>query len=85
MKNKIWFVVISGLLLITCVFIYSQNTNAKKREIWEYKTLNGSIRNETNSVQVLNKYGEEGWELVAIEPKSDDSLVPIYIFKRKKE
>ncbi|MBS1796285.1 MAG: DUF4177 domain-containing protein [Acidobacteria bacterium] len=95
MKNKIWFAVNLFLLAMVVLFTYNENATAGKKEMWEYKTRDGSLRrlvnkngspvNVINGEEVLNKFGDDGWELTAIEQKTDDDLGPIYIFKRKKD
>ena len=87
MKNKVFF--FAGLFLfVTGLFLTLQErTSAQKKVAWEYKTRIGSIRDlpQYEGEQKLNTYGDEGWELVAIEPKSEQSAAPVYVFKRKKE
>ena len=44
---------------------------------WEYKRLYSTEFDEAE----LNRLGEDGWELAAIEPGSDE-LASFYVFKR---
>lgn len=87
MKNKVFF--FAGLFLFAAsVFLISQERSAaQKKNVWEYRTRIGSIRElpQADGEKELNKYGEDGWELIAIEPKSEQSLAPVYVFKRKRE
>ncbi|MBS1795284.1 MAG: DUF4177 domain-containing protein [Acidobacteria bacterium] len=75
---------------------FNGNAVAGKKEIWEYKTRDGTLRqmilktdrtvaNEINAEEELNKLGNDGWELTGIEEKPGDSMGPVYIFKRRKE
>jgi hypothetical protein len=43
---------------------------------WEYKTMFGNL-----SDRQLNKLGNEGWELVAVEP-NENLMLRRYYFKR---
>ena len=43
---------------------------------WEYKTMFGGVSDIT-----LNKFGKEGWELVAVEPH-ENLMLRRYYFKR---
>ena len=47
---------------------------------WEYKVAPVSYFRHQRTEKVLNELGEQGWELVVVQPGSD----PVGIFKRPK-
>jgi hypothetical protein len=61
---------------------FSQNSHATAKETWEYTYITIGNTEPINSDQV-NKFGQEGWEMVTILPASEFKL-PTIFFKRKK-
>lgn len=83
MKNKIWFTINVLFSLVIAFFAFGEHSNAQKKDVWEYKTQIVSLNPIDRPEAVLNKLGEEGWELYLV------TEVPNYsgsgfIFRRKK-
>lgn len=77
MKEKIIGVLLIGLLVSVTGLFFSQNfTSAKERTRWEYseRFIGGSNQREKD----MNRLGQDGWELVAIDGQ-------FFIFKRQVE
>jgi len=74
-------------LLVGFVWMGTNNFATAKGELkWEYYTYEASTSGP--SEKVLNELGNDGWELVAIDPKSPISGTlqsPRYVFKRPKK
>lgn len=90
MKNKILSIAlfVFGLvaLFVGYVSVNSQTTQAQNSTLqkWEYKSVDKSW--VTVSEDKMNKLGNEGWELVAIETQevSGQTTQVRYVFKRPK-
>lgn len=85
MKNKL---LIAFLIALTGILIslqfFNENISAKDKDAWEYTSLEVSTAGPSG-VSQINKLGDEGWELVAIEPTRTAGTYHIYVFKRPKK
>jgi hypothetical protein len=84
-------VLLLGLVATPCVLPSgAAGQPAATRVKWEYKVLSTSaiekLGGEDGMAAGLNKLGEDGWELVAIDPGHVPPPVklPRYVFKRPK-
>jgi hypothetical protein len=74
----VMFVLVAGLLTVWGSASPGQPPASKTGVIWEYKTDYGPNRQSND--ELLNKLGQEGWELVAV---GDDPRGFVrYVFKR---
>ena len=90
MKNKILTVAISVFAtLAVCLGWFGFNQTAEAQvsnaQRWEYKAVDKGL--VTVSEDKLNKMGNEGWELVAVETQqvNGDTHQVRYVFKRLKQ
>jgi len=83
MKNKIWFAVNVLFSLVIVFFAIGEHGNAQKRDVWEYKTQIISLIPIDKPEAVLNKIGEEGWELYLV-TEVPNNAGSGFIFRRKK-
>jgi hypothetical protein len=75
----LWKPVIAALLvLLLCLVAWTQQKQNASKVKWEY------MKTGWVDQAVLNKLGEEGWELVAIQQWNDGEAASTFFFKRPK-
>lgn len=78
-------------LLLVVAFAGSFSTGetpvaASEKVRWEYTVISFGFATRAGDIRKLNELGEDGWELVAIEPSVNPQFeFGAYVFKRKKQ
>jgi len=84
--QKLQILILTVVLLVVCGIVFQQKSDAKGKEIWEYKIQNYASDHYSQNESELNKLGSDGWELTATHsgnPTADPN-VTVYIFRRRK-
>ena len=72
-------IAVSAVVVTSCGNAQAQGGSSAKAERWEYKIVDDGIRVSTQAEnirrgeEILNRLGEEGWELVSIANSSGSS------------
>lgn len=69
------------LLLVACVQLFQQNSQAQKSEKWTYKLT--IINSSSLPTKELNELGLEGWEVVTVQGFGYENGQSLVILKRK--
>ena len=70
-----WFAIAQNLT-------FAQNVNQPQRQTWEYQEL--EMHGGNFDKAAANKFGAEGWELVATFTPTNRQAVSVMVFKRRK-
>ena len=74
---------IAVLIVIVAILALGWTQSSRNTEINQWEYMSHHVYSNGPSDQQMNKFGAEGWELVAIQSPSEQSP-SIYIFKRRK-
>jgi ribosomal protein S11 len=73
-------------VLFFAVLVTAGWTYQLRAQQWEYKAIHIPVKtNGSESVAALNKLGSEGWELVAVQSNSSETINGVMYFKRPKQ
>ena len=80
---------IALVMALICVFSFmsvDKPAAASEKVRWEYTVFSFGFATRAGDIRKLNELGEDGWELVAIEPSVNPQFeFGAYVFKRKKQ
>jgi len=87
LKNVSFALLAASVIIFSikaCTNAYAQTSDVSAQTVrWEYKVLDYTWWGYKSTETSLNKFGNEGWELVSFSCKQSDSTKYIYILKRR--
>ena len=83
MKEKLGWICCLLLVTVFGYFYFSQNSQAKTKDIWEYHLMS-KANFELLNRNKIDSLGQEGWEIAVFLPADQNNLATI-VLKRKKQ